>query len=380
MNNLILQTNPKADYQAYKPEIDAAIERVLEKGWYILGEEVKSFEKEFAQFTGVKHCVGVANGTDALVVALKACGIGAGDAVITVSHTAVATVAAIEMVGAVPIFVDISEETFTLDINRLAETLKLLFSESKYANVRPKAIVPVHIYGHPVDMPTVIALAKQYGLLVIEDCAQCHGAIVEDNATGNWGDAAAFSFYPTKNLGALGDGGAVVTNRTDLHETMAMLREYGWRERYMSEIAGMNTRLDELQAAILRVKLTHLPDSLKRRNEIAQYYHQHLSGLPLRLPQTKPGVFHAFHLYVIRTTHRDRLKKHLLEKQVHTLIHYPVPVHLQNAYRERITHVLPLNTTELISSEILSLPNYPQLSDAQLATIVSAVAEFDYNP
>lgn len=378
MSDLILQTNPKEDYLAYKNEIDEAINRVLVNGWYILGQEVKEFEKEFATYLNVGYCFGVASGTDALVVALKACGIGIGDTVLTVSHTAVATVSAIELTGATPVFVDICKETYTMDPDKLEQTLDHLFSDARYINLRPKAIIPVHIYGHPVDISRIIYLAKQYNLFVIEDCAQSHGATINGKLTGSFGDIAAFSFYPTKNLGALGDGGAVVTNNEVLAEKVGMIREYGWKERYLSDIPGMNSRLDELQAAILRIKLKYLAASITRREEIANFYNQHFNNLPLVLPHTQSGYRHAFHLYVIRTQQRDSLKNYLWVNKIHTLIHYPVPVHLQIAYKDRLPQPLPLEVTEQISHELLSLPNYPQLSDNQLQTVVDILCLFPF--
>src|SRR5665213_3255527 len=247
---MISQSNPKANYLAHEAEIRSAIARVLESGWYILGGEVAAFEKEFAAFLGARHVIGVGNGTDAIAIALRACGVRSDDAVITVSHTAVATVAAIELTGAAPVLVDIKPETFTMDLNSLEEMIR----ESDSKKLRVKAIVPVHLYGHPADMPAIMKIARRHGLRVIEDCAQAHGAAIGCKVCGTWGDAAAFSFYPTKNLGALGDGGAIATNDTVLAEKFSLLREYGWKNR-ISHCAGLNSRLDEIQAAILRVKL-----------------------------------------------------------------------------------------------------------------------------
>src|ERR1700683_1484487 len=278
---MILQNNPKANYLAHETEIRQAIERVLESGWYILGQEVTAFEKEFAAFLGAHHAVGVGSGTDAITIALRACGIGPGDSVITVSHTAVATVAAIELTGACAVLVDIDPETYTMDVQSLDETIH----ESISAGLRVKAIVPVHLYGHPADMPSIMEIASRHGLRIIEDCAQCHGAIINGKMTGTWGDAAAFSFYPTKTLGALGDGGAVVTNDPERAGRAKLLREYGWKNRYVSDCPGLNSRLDELQAAILRVKLKYLSVENERRRELARLYQDLLSGLKLQLPK-----------------------------------------------------------------------------------------------
>jgi dTDP-4-amino-4,6-dideoxygalactose transaminase len=264
---MILQSNPKANFLAHEAEIRSAIARALESGWYILGGEVAAFEKEFAAFLGARHVVGVGNGTDALALVLRACGIGPGDAVITVSHTAVATVAAIELTGASPVLVDVEPETFTMDVNCLEEAIR----ESVSKKLRLKAIVPVHLYGHPADMAAIMEIARRHGLRVIEDCAQAHGAVISGKMTGTFGDAAAFSFYPTKNLGALGDGGAVATDDPALAEKISQLREYGWKNR-ISQYAGLNSRLDEIQAAILRVKLKYLSAENARRREIAKLY------------------------------------------------------------------------------------------------------------
>jgi dTDP-4-amino-4,6-dideoxygalactose transaminase len=370
---MILQSNPKANYLAHETEIRSAVARVLESGWYILGGEVAAFEKEFAAFLGARHTVGVGNGTDAIAIALRACGLGPGDAVITVSHTAVATVTAIELTGATVVLTDIEPETFTLDVNQLEETIR----ESVSKKMRLKAVVPVHLYGHPADMPTIMEIARRHGLQVIEDCAQAHGATIGGKVCGTWGDAAAFSFYPTKNLGALGDGGAVATNDPALAEKISLLREYGWKNR-ISQCAGLNSRLDEMQAAILRVKLKYLSAENSRRREIAKLYDNSLSGGKFRLPEIKSGVEHVFHQYVIRTPQRDRLKTFLEQRGVGAAIHYPVPVHLQPAYQSRL--FIPktgLPQTEKAAREILSLPMHPQLSEAEAKQVADAMKHFD---
>ncbi len=370
----IPQTDPKANYLAHKAEIDAAIQRVLDSGWYILGQEVKRFEDEFAGFIGVKHAVGVGNGTDALELALRACGVGPGDSVITVSHTAVATVAAIERCGATPILVDIDPATYTMDPNHLKDTLQGIKSFPSSVPRPPSAVIPVHLYGHPVDMPAILEIAHRYNLLVIEDCAQSHGASLNSRKTGAWGDIAAFSFYPTKNLGALGDGGMVITDDADLAEKVQLLRQYGWKQRYISEISGGNSRLDELQAAILRVKLCTLEQENERRREIAYRYDRLLSK-SLHLPVVRSGANHAYHQYVIRTMHRDQLWEYLGQYNVGTGIHYPQPVHLQSAYKGIITSgKLPF--TEKAAQEVLSLPMYPQLQDKQVERVADLINAF----
>ncbi len=368
-----------AGYRARREEIDQAVHRVLEKGWYILGHEVKAFEEEFARYVGVRHGVGVGSGTDALHVALRAAGVGPGDRVITVSDTAVATVAAVELAGATPVLVDIDPATHTLDPNRLAEALKEYDrGVQPEGGPRPKAVIPVHLYGHPADMPAVLEIARRYDLMVIEDCAQAHGAALAGRRVGTWGHLAAFSFYPTKNLGALGDGGAVVTDDARLAENARLLREYGWRERYVSHLAGMNSRLDELQAAVLRVKLPHLDAENARRREIAGVYDRILAETDkVERPRVRAGVEHVFHLYAIRSGERDQLQQHLKAHGVGTLIHYPVPVHQQPAYQGRV----PLGAgglphTEQVCREILSLPMYPQISDEQARYVAHQILQW----
>jgi dTDP-4-amino-4,6-dideoxygalactose transaminase len=364
------QSDPKAGYLAYKSEIDAAIQRALQSGWYILGREVAAFEQEFATYLGVNHAIGVGNGTDALELALRACDVGPGDLVFTVSHTAVATVAAIELAGAIPVFVDIDPETYTMAPNSLEKALKQPPAGT------PKAVMPVHLYGNPTDMPAILELARHHGLRVIEDCAQSHGATLNGRMTGSWGDIAAFSFYPTKNLGALGDGGMVVTNDDSLGESVRLLGQYGWRQRYISDIPGGNSRLDELQAAILRVKLRHLESETTRRCELAKLYDTLLVDSGLSLPVVRTGARHVFHQYVVRWSKRDSLAKYLKQESVNTLIHYPVPVHLQPAYLGRLPQVVGLPHTEQVAREILSLPMYPQLTDEQVRRVCSTIRQF----
>ena len=349
---------PIAEYHAYKDAIDAAVQRVFESGHYILGPECVEFEKEFAAWVGSGHAVGVANGTDALVLAMRALGIGAGDTVLTVSHTAVATVSAIELTGAEPLLVDIEPATFTLDPQKLADTIRT------NPQRRIKAVIPVHLYGQPADMPAIMDIARQHSLLVIEDCAQCHGAALDGKTTGTFGDAATFSFYPTKNLGAIGDGGAVVTNDLALAAHVRELRQYGWKSRYISDTTGMNSRLDELQAAILRVKLPHLRADNQRRREIAALYARHIANPAVTLPPVRTGAEHVYHQYVVRSAQREALMAALKSHGVPTAIHYPQPVHTQPAYLGRIAHGAGgLGESERACREVLSLPMHPQLND-----------------
>ena len=363
---MILCGNPREQYLAHQTEIDAAIARVLDRGWYILGDEVRAFESEFAAYVGVRHGVGVASGTDALHLALAACEIGAGDEVITVSHTAVATVAAIEMAGATPVLVDIEPAFFTLDPDKLAAAI----------TPRTKAIIPVHLYGQPANLDRIIDSAARHNLQVIEDCSQAHGATYKGARVGCYGNIGCFSFYPTKNLGAIGDGGLLVTNDTALAERARLLREYGWAQRYVSNISGWNSRLDELQAAVLRVKLPHLDQDNAARARIAQRYADALGDCGIILPMERADSTHVFHLFVIRSERRDELQKFLAEKGVGALVHYRVPVHLQPAYQGRLNGYENLKNTEIVAAEILSLPIYPELDDAQVDAVIAAVKSF----
>ncbi|HEY4136091.1 MAG TPA: DegT/DnrJ/EryC1/StrS family aminotransferase [Alphaproteobacteria bacterium] len=371
------QADPKAGYLAHKAEIDEAVTRALGSGWYILGQEVAAFEQEFAAFAGQAQGIGVANGTDALEIALRGLGIGPGDGVVTVSHTAVATVAAIELVGATPILADIDEH-YTLSPAALEAALAGDMSGGslgKAGGDKPKikAVIVVHLYGQPADMAAIAAIAQKHGLAVIEDCAQAHGATLDGKHVGAWGNAAAFSLYPTKNLGAFGDGGIVTTNDASLAEKIKALREYGWRKRYISDLSGMNTRLDELQAAMLRVRLHYLAAENARRVAVAGLYDVGLRGL-LPLPARRKNAGHVFHQYVIRSKARAQLQERLRERGIGTNVHYPMPVHLQPAYAGRTWLAQGgLPATEKASEEVLSLPMFPQLGDAQVAETIAAV-------
>ena len=362
---MILCSNPNAQYKAYKYEIDSAIKKVLESGWYILGEEVEAFENEFADYIGVSYGIGVGSGTEAIHLALASCGICRSDEVITVSHTATATVAAIELAGATPVLVDIEPDFFTMDTDKLESVI----------TPRTKAIVPVHMYGQPADMTSIMQIAKKHGLRVIEDCAQAHGAMYKDKRVGSFGDMACFSFYPTKNLGALGDGGMVVTSNEVLAEKASLLRQYGWAERYSSHFAGWNTRLDEIQAAILRIKLKHLDTDNAKRASLAQLYDNELANNGEILPQRRDGSMHVYHLYVIRSTRRDELLAHLRGNGIGAAVHYPVPIHQQPAYEKLSAHD-DLPVTELVCKEIISLPMYPELAQADAKKITETITAF----
>ncbi|MSU35432.1 MAG: DegT/DnrJ/EryC1/StrS family aminotransferase [Pedosphaera sp.] len=363
-----IAAQPLADYLASKSEIDEAIQRVLNSGRYILGPEVESFEREFAREVGAAHCLGVANGTDALVVALRALEIGPGDRVITVSHTAVATVAAIEILGAIPVLVDIDPTSFTIDPNRLEDTL----CTPPCAKV--KGVIGVHLYGNPADLVALMEITRRHGIRLIEDCAQAHGAMISGRPVGSWGDIAAFSFYPTKNLGAIGDGGAVTTNDPLLADRARQLREYGWQQRYISEIPGLNSRLDELQAAILRVKCRRLAADNHRRQTLAGIYSSELDRLHLTPPAIREGVEHVFHQYVIRSPQRDSLRTYLSGCGVPVAIHYPMPVHLQPAYRNRVEiGAGGLGESEKAAREVLSLPMHPHLTEETVRWVIQTL-------
>lgn len=362
---MILCSNPKAQYKAYKDDIDSAVKKVLESGWYILGEEVEAFENEFADYIGVSYGIGVGSGTEAIHLALACCGIARGNEVITVSHTATATVAAIELTGATPVLVDIEPDFFTMDPNKLEAAI----------TPRTKAIIPIHMYGHPADMDPILKIAKKHNLKVIEDCAQAHGATYKNKHIGSFGDMTCFSFYPTKNLGALGDGGMVVTNDKKLAKKASLLRQYGWAERYSSHFAGWNTRLDEIQAAVLRVKLKHLDADNAKRAAIAQLYDNELASNGNKLPQIRENSTHIYHLYVIRSPKRDELLAHLKENGIGAAIHYPVPIHQQPAYENLPGHD-KLPVTEQICKEIISLPIYPELPESDVQKIAETIIAF----
>lgn len=355
--------HPLSQYLSHRDEIDKAMRRVLDSGRYILGEEVAAFEEEFAGYVGVPFGIGVGSGTEALHLALAASGIGQGDEVVTVSHTAVATVAAIEAAGARPVLVDIDPDYYTIDPRSLEKAITR----------RTKAVIPVHLYGQPADMEAIQQLKEQYGFLIIEDCAQAHGACWRERKVGSLGDMACFSFYPTKNLGALGDGGIVVTADGHLAKRARALRQYGWEDRYVSRIAGWNSRLDELQAAVLRVKLRHLDQDNQKRRSLAEAYRDSLQGTDLVLPAVRPGTTHAHHLYVVRSPRRERLLACLHDQGIGALIHYPVPIHLQPAYRDRLDLTVALIETEKAATEVLSLPLYPELPLENILAVSRAI-------
>jgi dTDP-3-amino-3,4,6-trideoxy-alpha-D-glucose transaminase len=360
-------SDPGSAYLAHRAEIDGAVLSTLASGRYILGEQVAAFEKEWATYVGTAAAVGVGTGTDAIELALRALGVGIGDTVITVANTAVATLSAIERAGASALLIDVDEGTRTMSPRALAQAI------STSAGRRLKAVIPVHLYGQPADLPTIAAIAEQHSLRLVEDCAQAHGARIDGRSVGTWGDAAAFSFYPTKNLGALGDGGAVVSNDLTLAERMRELRMYGWKERYISERPGINSRLDELQAAILRVKLRYLEQSNERRRELADLYHRELQDLPIRLPSPGENVRHVYHQFVIDAPQRDKLRAHLEALKIDTAVLYPVPIHLQPGYRGRIAVSGSLSVVERNARELLCLPMHPSLADDDVVRVAIAI-------
>lgn len=367
VNSKIIPADPKAGYLAAREDIDAAINRVLLSGQYILGAELESFEREFSSWLGTGGTVGVANGTDAIELALRAAGIGPGDKVVTVANTVTATVSAIVACGAKPVFVDIEPATMLIDLDALEVLL------TRMRDPRIKAVVPVHLYGQPVDMPRLMQLAGQHRLKVVEDCAQAHGAAVGGGKAGAWGHLSAFSFYPTKNLGAFGDAGAVAGNDAALLEQVRLLRQYGWRKRYVSDISGRNSRLDEMQAAILRVKLTRLDNENARRVALAGHYLNAFKDCSLKLPRLAEGRTHCWHQFVVRTDRRDELKASLEKKNILCGVLYPVPIHRQPAYHDA---ALSLPHTEEACAQVISLPLHPGLTDEEVARVIQSVKDF----
>lgn len=355
----------KAAYEELKEELDAASRRVLASGWYTLGEEVEAFEAEFAAYCGVKHCLGVGNGLDALHLVLRAMDIGPGDEVIVPSHTFIATWLAVSYAGATPVPVEPDRNTYTIDPALIENAI----------TSRTRAIIPVHLYGQPADMDAISAIARQHGLRIIEDAAQAHGARYKGKRVGGLGDAAGFSFYPAKNLGALGDGGAVVSDDDDLAERIRTLRNYGSQLKYHNEVRGFNSRLDELQAAFLRVKLTKLDDWNRRRNQVSEYYLSELGSFnSLSMPSVPDSTEPVWHLFVIRHAQRDELQKALTSMGVDTMIHYPIPTHLQPAYQQSGGRGYGcLSLTEIMANQLLSLPIGPHLGHEEVGKVVHAM-------
>ena len=347
--------NLKHEYFKYKEEYDAAIQDALSKGNYILGSEVRRFEENFSKFIGTKFCVGLNSGLDALIFALKALGIGSGDEVIVPANTYIATVIAISEVGATPVLVE-PDEFYNINPDLITDSI----------TNRTKAIMVVHLYGQSARMKEIKSLCDQYSLFLVEDCAQSHGSKYNNIMTGTWGDVACFSFYPTKNLGAFGDGGACLTNNSELADHIRLLRNYGSKVKYQNEIIGLNSRLDELQAAILNVKLSHLEEILNHRSMIANFYLKMIVNPRVYLPTVNENSSHVWHLFILRVKNRDNFQEYLKSNGIETVIHYPIPPHLSKAYQGFFEGKYPI--TENYSNTVISLPlfDWMKLSEAQV--------------
>lgn len=357
-NNLI------RNHAALEQEIEEAVTHVLRSGWYILGKEVSTFEEHFAAYNQRKYVIAVANGTDAIELALRAWDIGVGDEVITVAHTAMPTVTAIDRTGARPILVDITSDTYLMACDAIEKSI----------TPKTKAIIPVHLYGHPVQIDTIKALADKHNLLLLEDCAQAHGARFNEQLVGTFGQMAAFSFYPTKNLGAYGDAGAVLTDDPALAQRLRRIRNYGQEAKYHNVQRGVNSRMDDIQAAILRVKLQYLDEDNQKRRQLAQYYSENLSGVTL--PIELDNAHHAYHLYVIRHPQRDALQAYLQDNGIQTAIHYPIPIHRQKSHLDLGYKKGSLPNTERAAQEILSLPLYIHLQESEQVYVIEKINEF----
>lgn len=345
-------------------ELQEAYKQVISSGLYVLGNEVAQFEKEFSYFCNAKYCIGVGNGLDALELILRAYDIGVGDEVLVPSNTYIATWLAVTHVGATPVAVEPDAQTYNLDTTRI-ETL---------ITAKTKAIIAVHLYGQPADMDAINTIAKKHRLKVIEDAAQAHGALYKGRRVGSLGDAAGFSFYPGKNLGALGDGGAVVTNDNELAQRISVLRNYGSKTKYHNEVKGFNSRLDELQAAFLRVKLRKLDEWNSRRKSIATQYLSQLSGMNFILPYVPDWASPVWHLFVLRSSNRNELQEHLLREEVGTMIHYPIPPHLSEAYHGKGDTNYKLNIAEELANQVISIPIGPHLSKTDMNTIIHIIS------
>ena len=367
LSDRVAFADPGADLAPIRQNILSAIAEVVDRGEYILGPSVAKFERELAARLGVAAIVGVASGTDALALALKALGVHQGDEVITVSHTAGATVAAIRTIGATPVLIDIDPETYCLD------PAKLEAARSPWS----KAIVAVHLYGQPADMRRIVEFGRRHAIAVVEDCAQAQEATVDGQPVGSIGEIGCFSFYPTKILGAIGDAGAVATRDAATGERVRLLRTYGWTQPQFATVpGGCSSRLDELQAAILSIRLRHLSEQVERRRSIASKYGEALAGLPLHLPRERAGSRHVYHLYVIRTDRRDEMRAHLDRDGISTGVHYPYPAHKQPGLAEGARIPAPLTVTETIAREILTLPLFPALSDDQQDRVIASVRSY----
>lgn len=355
----------RMQYQKYQNEYEEAVMRVLNSGWYILGKEVEAFEAEFSRYIGRKYCVGVNSGLDALTLAIRAYGIGEGDEVIVPSNTYIATVLAITANGAIPVFCE-PDEMYGLDPMRL----------EKCVTPKTKAIMAVHLYGQAADMGRICSISKMHDLILLEDCAQSHGATFQNHMTGSFGEVGCFSFYPTKNLGAFGDGGAIVTDNADIFEKVRTLRNYGSKVKYYNKFEGVNSRLDELQAALLRVKLRHLPELLAERQAMARYYLSKIKNPLIRLPKIREGAKHTYHQFVIQTDNRDGLQNYLKKNGIQTAIHYPIPPHLAECYKRLNYKTGDFPIAEMMSKDMLSLPMYNGITKKQLAYVADCINRY----
>ena len=359
----------KAINATYRDELIEASTRVIDSGWYILGEEVAAFEKEFAAYCGAQYCIGVANGLDALTLVIRAWKelglLKSGDEIIVPANTYIASILAISENGLTPVLIEPSLETYNINPEKIEKSI----------TSRSRAILPVHLYGELAEMPAIMAIAKKYKLLVLEDCAQAHGASLDGQKAGNWGDAAGFSFYPGKNLGALGDGGAITTNSAELAQLLRALRNYGSQQKYKNDYKGINSRLDELQAALLRVKLRHLDMEISARRHVADRYLSGIRNPLITLPNRPASNEHVWHLFVIRSEQRELLQKYMAEQGIQTMIHYPVPPHYQQAYKELKENSYPI--TDQIHQQVLSIPMGPTLTEEQITSVIEACNTFN---
>ncbi len=356
------------DHEGIKSKLLEIAERVLTNGEFILGRAVKAFEESFARYIGVKYAIGVGSGTDAIKIAGLAWGLTRGDKIVTTPNTYIATAMALSLHGIIPVFCDIEPKTYNMDANRLEETVK-----------REKGIklcIPVHLYGHPCHLDETLDICRRHGVGILEDACQAHGSLYKGQKVGSFGDVSAFSFYPTKNLGCYGDGGMMLTNSDAVYEQALMLRNHGQKDRHVHIMEGYNSRLDELQAAILGYKLERLDEWNDRRREIAGWYRRGLEDAPVVLPEEEPWACHVYHLYIIRAKERDPLMKHLADKGITTLIHYPTPIHLQEAYRSLGYGKGSFPVAEQAAGEIISLPMYPSLTEEEVQYVCTSVREF----
>jgi dTDP-4-amino-4,6-dideoxygalactose transaminase len=400
MSSIVPFNDFTKEYQSIREKILAGIQEVLDSGYFILGKQVRRFEKKFADYIGTKFCVGCASGTEAIALSLMALDIGQGDSVVTVPNTAVPTVSAISMVGARPLFVDVDDNTYNMDPNKLEYLIKRVARDS---TLEVKAILPVHLYGEPCDINSIMEVSHTFGIPVIEDACQAHGAAYitcaqvnekrwseedgsnktfarQEKRVGSFGSTGCFSFYPTKNLGCYGDGGAITTNSKGIYERLLMLRNYGQSDRYHHDIKGINSRLDEIQAAILTVKIDYLNAWNKRRNEISYLYNRFINHYGLSpnvsTPYVPDNVYHVYHLYVIKARQRDELREYLAKNGIQTLFHYPIPVHLQKAYADLGYRTGDFPITEKSAKQILSLPIHWTLEDKQVEYICTKIKSF----